>query len=170
MKIRLERNHLFMEGNCVICGEAFQPALLLPMVYDDSGNQQYGELCTRCLEAGPAHIRAQVARQVAASRERAASLLAQADQLEAELDRPLEMPDRTTWQRAFLDAFLAELGLADNDEITAFRAEVAMWPDEVLQRYLTTQIAAAQSSDKLQRARYAIAWQSGEARGLTEQL
>ena len=85
-------------------------------------------------------------------------------------DRPLEMPDRATWQRAFLDAFLAELGLADNDEITAFRAEVAMWPDEVLQRYLTTQIAAAQSSDKLQRARYAIAWQSGEARGLTEQL
>ena len=164
MQVKIRRNDLFMEGTCLLCGEAFPPDIIIATAYRDDGKKSYGDVCPRCIHDGEIAARAAVQEQIQSLRDKAERLLTAAADLEEATRTAIELPTWETWRSAHLQIFLRRIGLHDDARITAFRHEVAGWGEAALHDYLAQEIDPATQADTFHQALYAIAWHEREKR------
>ncbi len=158
MKIKIQRNDLFMEAACLLCGEAIPPDIVMAKAYSHDGRRAFGEVCPVCLSEGAEAAAGKLREQIETMRGRAERLLTMADKLQAETEHPLEMPSLAAWRNKHLQVFLNGLDLADETTVKQFQATVVGWSDAELQIFLEQTESSGSYSNPFEQARYAIAW------------
>lgn len=91
MKVKLSVNNCFLRFGCVLCGEPYDAGEAKAVLHHDD-NKRIGDICPRCIEAGPGGVKDRIKKCVEYHQSRM-------EWLQDILNRDLGLPTVEEWHK-----------------------------------------------------------------------